>query len=165
VIEVLEPNGRDVFGSWGLGHALDFDTTVAEIEELCGEPIRVRAVGSGLQTALGLWHFDRKGGEFRGYSVCSAVCLWIFARFTASDDASLRVTDQRIFEQLSSTPTNRHDLQRDFQEFMRGLNTWRAAEGEGELRKAIVRNFKDSNVIAVGLAWKDGKKLKVSTST
>lgn len=162
LIEVLEPNGRQAFGAWGLGKALDFEAFVSELRALCGNPVRVRDVGEGLQTALGAWSLENNVARFRGYPVCGAVCLWILSRFSASEDSSLRRTDHSVFKELTRAPETRHGLQREFLEFMRGLSRWRSSEGAEELRQALMRNYRNSNVIEAGLVWRDGYRLKVS---
>jgi len=164
IVEVFEPNGPDAYMTGGLGGLLEGLPSVIAAAGLTPEPVVVRSVGRGIQTALGEWTFSASTLQERGYPVCSAVCVWAFSKFVDSGTESLEQFDQELFAELTSSATARHRLQLEFFRYVQALRQWNDSEGTGELESALASHFRGTNVqkLVVGRGSSDRAAVSVS---
>ena len=149
LIEHFEPNGLK---SIHKGISIYFKNLTVNLRKLnlVPENVEFKSIGTGIQTALGVWHLkihnDTVRLRSRGYPVCSAICVWAFRMFMKSSSKNLEEFDLDLSIQLKDWET-RHKLQRQFYTFLQSLANWvHSEEGRKDISESLIRNFRDSMV-------------------
>jgi hypothetical protein len=155
-LELFEPNGVDAYRAEGLADILGGIQQELARWSLLPNGCTFDAVGTGIQTALGEWRFSTEGShrklQQRGYPVCGAVCVWAFAGYLSSQYQTLREFDASLHARLTSRPEDRHNLQREFSDFLTDLAAWNDEAGKDALHAALVSNLQGTNVISLTVA-------------
>jgi hypothetical protein len=152
-VTVYEPNGVAAARRYDTEAKL-FPGFAKALTALLGRQAAVIFVGAGLQTLLGERSVLRRRGRVtikqRGYPVCQAVNLWLFAAFLQDAEATETVG---AFERRLLTTVGVEALREELLAWVEALRDWVREHQADALRKLLERTFADSNVVEVRAAY------------
>jgi hypothetical protein len=150
LVTLYEPNGAPAAAETLKGLFANFEVRLGRALQ---RTVRLRAVGLGLQTALGEETVRRTGRAVfttrRGYPVCAAVVLWLFGEYVRSGLRDLEAFELFVFER------GKAKLQAELLRWTQDLADWVETTGAyaERLRRLYARTFESTNVVAVRAAY------------
>jgi len=154
LIELFDPNGfiwRQADEESSFLKSL-LSGLASRVSSLIQQEVRFTRVGHGLQSLVGAWlyNMNEEVYEFKGYSICAAVCVWLCRRFLkhSSWPMTLEAFEAEEYANMMRSPENHSYALRSIVKLMRQLLEYQASTGAALLQEHLSRYFENSNVLS-----------------